>query len=381
MSAKPRRLRPRPGQPTAAKRGAAPARPGRTIALFAAAVVLAIAGLIYAVTRPTQPAPAAAAKPGPAPTPPTAPAKGPRASFARAYNFGRAAADSMVDCRIALTNTGTATLEISEVRPGCGCMKAGDWTRQIAPGQSGLVNIRLDTRNYTGNFAKSVFLTCNDPAQTNLMIEVQGYIQRALEIMPPSLALNLNSESPSNQASVRLINHLDTPLGIFNPRSSLTNVELQIVTNQAGKEYQLLARTLPPAPTSRQVGQVTLSTTSPDLPTTNLNLFVNYQQVVETIPIQLRLPPGPLSAAATLNAWVRNNGTNPLAITQAEVNAPGVTVKYEDDPFNRGIAFKVELPAGFQAPAGSNLELSIRTTHPQHPLVRIPLVPSPAPPR
>lgn len=382
MSAKPRRLRPRPTPSGKSRRGADPTNPGRTIALFAAAVALVAAALVYAVTRPTPPAASAAAKPTPSQaTPPPAPANGPRASFAPAYNFGRAAADSMVDCRIAITNTGTAPLEITEVRPGCGCMKAGEWTRQIAPGQTGTVAIRLDTHHYTGNFAKSVFLTCNDPARTNLMIEIQGYVQRALEITPPSLVLNLNSETPSNQASVRLLSHLDTPLGLFNPRSSLTNVELQLITNQPGKEYQLLGRSLPPTPTLRQVGQVTLATTSPDMPMTNLNVIVNYQQVVETIPYQLRVPGGPLAAPTTLNAWVRNNGTNALAITQAAVNAPGVAVKYEDDPLNRGIAFKVELPAGFQAPANTNLELTIHTTHPLHSLVRIPLVATPAPPR
>ncbi|MFM1767663.1 MAG: hypothetical protein RJA22_192 [Verrucomicrobiota bacterium] len=379
MSSKPRRLRPASRSPRSGKNTPAPGpSPGRGLLLFVVAVVVAGAALVYAVTRPAKPG--ATATPRPVAATPAPPANGPRASFARTYNFGRAQADSLIDCRIAITNSGNAPLEITSVQPGCGCMKAGEWTRQIAPGQSGTIPIRLDSRQYTGNFAKSVFVTCNDPAQTNLMIEIQGYLQRALEITPPSLALNLNSESPSNQASVRLVSHLDTPLGVFNPRSSLANVELQLVTNQPGKEYQLLARTLPPLPTIRQVGQVTLSTTSPDMPLTNLNLFVNYQQVVEPIPFQLRLPATPPAAPATLNAWVRNNGTNPLAITEAKVNAPGVTVTHEDDPLNRGIALKVQLPAGFQPPAGTNLELTVTTTHPRHPVVRIPLVPTAPPP-
>lgn len=382
MSSKHRRLKPRSANSHSQGRASSGANTAsRAVLIFALALLAAFAAVVYAVTRPA-PSPRAATnptKPPAAPNPatpktPPRPANGPRIEYARAYDFGRAPGDSMVDCTFVLTNAGNAVLEISEVRPGCGCMKTNGWTRQIAPGRTGTVGIRLDTRHYTGNFAKSVFVTCNDPQQTNVMLEVRGYIVRPLEITPPTVVLSLNSETPSNQASVRLVGHLDTPVHVFDPKSSLPNLALELQTNQPGKEYQLLARTVAPFPTASQQGQVTLSTSLSNQPTTNLNVFINYQAVLQAIPYQLRLPAPPLAAAATLNAWVRNNGTNPLAITEAVVNAPGVAVDQKDDPANRGIALTLNFPAGFQAPAGTNLELTVRTSHPLHPLLRIPIL-------
>src|SRR5262249_11570385 len=88
-------------------------------------------------TAPPAAAPTAIASPAPPRAP--APVTGPRAQFASTtYDFGKANGDDFVDCRFTYTNTGIATLELSEVSPGCGCMKVQDWTRKLEPGQSGV---------------------------------------------------------------------------------------------------------------------------------------------------------------------------------------------------------------------------------------------------
>src|SRR5207247_4914053 len=141
-------------------------------------------------------------------------------------------------CLFVFTNTGTASLELTEVSPGCGCMQAGAWTRQIAPGQTGNIPVRLDTSHYTGRFAKSVFVTCNDASQPKQILEIKGYVWRPLEITPFSAVINLSAETPSNSASVRVLSHLDEPITLSDLQVSLTNLAVGLQTNQAGKEYQ-----------------------------------------------------------------------------------------------------------------------------------------------
>lgn len=360
-----------PGGPRSPRRG----RPFLWIA-----VALIAAGIVYAVTRnkpasnQTVAAPAATNKP-PSPTPPAAPTTPtPRAEFARIFDFGRAAGDSLVDCLFTITNVGTAPLLISNVSPGCGCMRVGDWAREIAPGQSGSIPVKLDTRNYTGGFAKSVFMNCNDPSQPSVMLEIKGQIWRPIEITPPTAVINLTPETPSNSTSVRVLNHQEEPLLLSELRSTLTSLAVELQTNQPGKEYQINVRTVPPFPTMRQQGQISFKTSATNIPSTNLFAIVHYQPTVQAIPFHLRLPSSPLATEFTGMAWVRNHGTNPVSVTEAAVNVPGVNVTQEDDPPNRGIKLTLKFPIGFQGPPGTNAELVIKTTHPQHPELRVPIL-------
>src|SRR5262249_19508607 len=137
------------------------------------------------------------------------------------------------------TNTGIATLELSEVAPGCGCMKVQDWTRQLEPGQSGVINVRYDSHHYTGPFAKSIFVTCNDPSNPKPMLEIKGYVFRPIEISPFSAAITLTAEHPSNATSVKIISHVDEPLILSPPISSNPALVPELRTNQPGKEYEL----------------------------------------------------------------------------------------------------------------------------------------------
>src|ERR1044071_6693305 len=58
----------------------------------------------------------------------------PRIEFAsRVFDFGKVSAGELVRHDFVFTNTGTASLEITDVRPGCGCTTAGPWDRQVPP--------------------------------------------------------------------------------------------------------------------------------------------------------------------------------------------------------------------------------------------------------
>ena len=132
MSAKNRRSRPRnphprPYQAISPRRQA----DGRKKLFLWLTMALGAGVIVYAATGPMRARKAAAAAPAPR-------AAGPRIQFASTvYDFGKATGDDQVDCRFVFTNTGTALLEVSDVSPGCGCMKAGEWARSTHAGTFG----------------------------------------------------------------------------------------------------------------------------------------------------------------------------------------------------------------------------------------------------
>ena len=350
-------------------------------------VVVAGAAALYAAfapkpnpkPSPTTPPPAKPTAPPQAAKPP-APIDGPRIQFAtRDYDFGKAVGDDQVDCVFVFTNTGIATLEVKDVSPGCSCMKAGEWTRKVEPGKTGIISVRYDSRHYTGGFAKSVFVTCNDPTDQKPMLQIKGTVWRPLEITPPSAVLNLSAESPSNATAVRIISHMDEPVTVSDLATTSKGLTVALQTNQPGKEYQINVTTPPPWPTNAQQAQIMFKTSVSNMPVVNVPLFVNLQAVVVAIPNQLRLPPPPQTNSFSTSVIIRNNGTNVLALSEAAVNAPGVTATIAEVLPNRQMTVSVAFPAGFEITPGENVELRIKSNHPQFPVITVPITQTPRP--
>src|ERR1700738_2777670 len=98
-------------------------------------LVLAGALTAFAAENPAA-APPSASPPPAAPVPPiattaAAPAQatnvGPKIQFAMPiYDFGKTQSGELVKYTFSFTNIGDATLEVTDVRPSCGCTTAGD---------------------------------------------------------------------------------------------------------------------------------------------------------------------------------------------------------------------------------------------------------------
>src|SRR5712675_3135449 len=76
--------------------------------------------------------------------PPTV--SGARIAFAATdFNFGKVDSGSLVKHDFVFTNTGDQVLEVTAVRPGCGCTTAGEWDTKVEPGQTGTIPIQFNS--------------------------------------------------------------------------------------------------------------------------------------------------------------------------------------------------------------------------------------------
>src|ERR1043166_1490508 len=306
---------------------------------------------------------------------PTPATPGPRIQFAKSvYDFGKVNGDDLVNCLFLFTNAGSAVLELSDVSPACGCMKIGAWTHKIDPGKDGSISVQYDSHHYTGHFAKSVFVTCNDSNQPKPILEITGEVWRPVEIVPPYGTINLNAEIPSNSASVRIISHLDQPLLITNILNDNAALPVELRTKDPGREYQLVVTTAPPFPTTTIQGHVTLKTTATNIPEFSISTRANVLPVVMPIPYLIRVPPLPLTNAWPYTVWVRNNSTNQISISDPTVNAKDVTAEIKEDQPGKEFSVALKFPAGFDVAPGENVELSVKTSHPKVPVIKVPVV-------
>jgi hypothetical protein len=299
---------------------------------------------------------------------------GPKIVFATpVHDFGQIKGGAVVKHAYVFTNVGGATLEVTNVHASCGCTTAGEWTRQVAPGMTGSIPIQFNSGNFSGAVGKSITVTCNDTSQPTVMLQIKGNIWKPIDVTPQFAVLNVTSDAPSNATTVRIVNNEETPLTLGAPESSNPAFGVELRTNKPGKEFHLIVRTAGPLPAGNAQGQITVRTSSTNLPAISLTAWANVQQAVTVMPAQVTLPAGPLANPVPSTITIRNNGTNTLALSEPVGNAKGVEVRVQEIQPGRVFTLTANFPPGFEVAQGEKVELSVKTSHPQFPVIKVPV--------
>ena len=306
-------------------------------------------------------------------------APAPKISFgSTVYDFGKASSGELVRHDFVFTNTGTATLEIAEVRPGCGCTTAGAWDKIVLPGQTGRIPLQFNSTGFGGGVSKSATVTCNDPEQPSISLQISGTIWKPIEVTPTMASFIYQSEGQTNETkTLRIVNNADEPLTLREVQCSNKSFQTELKTITPGKEFELLVTAIPPFATPSAFASITVKTSSAKAPVLTLSAYVTVQAPVTLMPEQLFLPPGPFTNDVTLSVTVRNNSSNALALSDLKLDIPGSKVAVQEMKPGRVFALHVTFPAGFGIKPDQKVELTGKSDHPKFPLLRVPIYQSP----
>ncbi len=272
------------------------------------------------------------------------------------------------------TNIGTATLEILDVRPGCGCTTAGTWDRKVEPGKTGSIPLEFNSSNFGGSVLKQATVTCNDPAQSNVVLHIKGTVWKPIDIVPMMAVFNVSDETQTNDTKVvRIVSNLDEPLSLSDLQCTNRSFRAELKTLQPGKEFDLYITALAPFTSPSFIAPVTLKTSSTNMPLINVSAYVVVQQPVIVTPNQILLGPGPFTNAVRQVVSIRSVGTNALVLSDASVSVPGAAVKVQETQPGRAFNLAVDFPVGFQIKPGEAVELSVKSNHPKFALIKIPV--------
>ena len=305
-------------------------------------------------------------------------AAGPKIVFAtKLYDFGRARAGELAKCTYVFTNMGDQMLILTNVQPQCGCTAAGDWTRQVEPGKTGSIPIQFNTANYNGPVFKQVTVTCNDKSQLTLFLQLKGTVFKPIDINPNLAVLNIPPDAETGSVVVTITNNTEEPLTLSSPESNNRAFAAELKTIQAGKGYQLIISVVPPLPPGSVQGQISMKTTWTNMPVLNVSTYANVQPSILVIPSHITLPPAPLANAQTPSVMIQNNGTNMLTLSEPMVNAQGVETQIKETEAGRKFAALVTFPQGFEIPPGQHVELTVKSSNPKFPVVKVPVTQMP----
>jgi len=265
-------------------------------------------------------------------------------------------------------------LEIKDVRPGCGCTATGRRDRLVEPGKTGIIPLEFNSANFGGTIAKSASVTCNDPGQPNVLLQITGIVWKAIEVMPTLAVFHVMSENQSNETRVvRIVSNVDEPLMLSDLECTNRTFKAELKTIRPGREFEVHITAVPPFSSQMIIGPVSLKTSLAKVPTINLSAYVIIQEPVVVAPNSIFLPVGALTNATRRDVMIRSNGTNTLALSEPAVNVPGGEVRLAEAVPGSVFSLAVTLPAGFEMKAGQTVEVTVKSSHPKYPLIKVPV--------
>ena len=339
---------------------------------LACAVGLLVLGMAISDAQPTSAPPVAATS--------STNGVGPKIQFATPiYDFGRVRSGELVKYTYVFTNTGDRMLMVTAVQPGCHCTTAGEWTKQVEPGQTGNIPIQFDTVGNNGPVGRQVTVTCNVPNQPSTLLQIRGSVYRAIDFNPPMALLNLPPDGESASIVVTITNNTDEPLALSDPEINNRMFTAQLTTNTPGKSYQLRVSVVPPVSAGYVPGQINLRTGWTNPAVVTLPVGASVQPPIVVIPSYITVQAGPLANAVTNSVTIQNNSTNAVQLSDPVVNVPGVEAQIKETQPGKSFTAMLAFPQGFEIPRGLNVELSVKSSNPRYPLVKVPVMQLPRP--
>ena len=273
-----------------------------------------------------------------------------------------------------IKNEGDAPLEISKVRPACGCTVAGAYPKTIEPGQTGKFPFSVNSNKLRGKYAKSITISSNDPVTPALKLKIRGECKRYVEVLPTNANFGKVTTNEPQERVLTITNNTDQPLQIKMTKTEDKVFKFDLVEKKAGQNYELHIKMEPPYIPGAPRGVTTLVTNIEKQKDIRINASARIPERLEVTPSVISMSP---------ERYKDRGYSRPIRFTNygsTPVNLLGVT---SDDPQSIQVAFKertagraytinVDMPAGY-SPPGTGRTITLKTDDPKKPIITVPV--------
>lgn len=293
------------------------------------------------------------------------------------YNFGKVSSGEYVKHIYSVTNTGTEELIISNVHPACGCTTAGTFTRHIAPGSVGSIPIQFNSSRYSGTVVKTIDVYSNAKNQPHATLRLTGAIWKAINVSPQPAYVDVSPDSSSPASTVvHIVNESEQPLVLSNIVTSRRGITTALQEVHPGKEYSLTVTVAPPFEVGSVPCFVTMKTSLHAMPQLSVTVVVNRREAVQVSPNRLMLS-APVAHWVTNNVFIASHDFPNFELSSPICSDNRIRLTLQRLNPHRGFySLWVSIPPDYQEPSGQAVEITLKTNHPRHPLIRIPVMQS-----
>ncbi len=281
-----------------------------------------------------------------------------------------------------IANEGDAPLELTDVKPACGCTVA-KFDRVIPPGKTGYVTIKLETANFGGPISKPVAVFTNDPENPKIQLVAKAEIRPYLG-MNPGYARFIYVQGEQLRPIPQVLWAEDGSdihvVGVKSPYEHLSvkyreASEEERDPDHAGMQWAFDVELDPNAPVGALRDYVEVTVDHPKQKTMRIPIsgFVRPRQHVTPQKIDFGVLDGealPLQRVVDFTNFI----TKGIEVTSTESGIEGLSVRVEQVGRRDGHRFKLMLTVGPEIPKGEfKSVLKLHITDEQTQVVEVPI--------
>ncbi|MGE5234731.1 MAG: DUF1573 domain-containing protein [Acidobacteriota bacterium] len=250
-------------------------------------------------------------------------------------DFGVVSKGQKIKASFLVKNTGTAPLEIPQVRPTCGCTVAS-FDKTVPPGGTGKIDAEVDTTGFNGPITKALLVFSNDPDNPQVNLVIKADVRAAIEVLPRSLLrFNVLQGEPATEKVVLVgsnglqfkVTGVDTAGGPY----KVTYRQLEgkeLVPEQKGSQWEVTVNVPADAKEGMLNQKITVATDAAKAPTVDLNVSGVVRPIVQVIPGQINFGTVPGDAPVGRNVILINNRQgSQLELTDVKIDNPNFTTE------------------------------------------------------
>lgn len=295
---------------------------------------------------------------------------------------GTVAQGVMVDAVFDLVNEGDAPLSVKAVRPTCGCTVA-DFDREIAPGATGQVKAKLDTKDFAGPISKSILVMTDDPQNPTVTLVIKADIRPYVQILPrPLIRFNAVQHEPMSQTFIVAGADPEQRIDIKSVVSSVpfiaTSVrplgEEELIKGKSKSQYEVTISLTDQTPVGPVNAVLTVNTDVKEAPQIPVKVYGVVRALIHVTPSQVQYGSVEAKTRPGRNLIVVNNRTDgtKVEVTGAKIDDPAFEVQVAT--IEEGRRYQVTVVVKADADPGSrNATLTLTTTDEDFPTVTVPV--------
>jgi Protein of unknown function (DUF1573) len=295
-------------------------------------------------------------------------------------DFGVVPKGEKIKATFDVHNKGTAPLEITAVRPTCGCTVAS-FDKEVPPGGVGKIHAEVDTTAFNGPITKAIIMFSNDPATPNANLVIKAEVRSWVEVLPRPLArFNVLQGEPATEKMTLVeadggtfkVTGIDTGGGPYKVAYHELP-EKERLPNQKGSQWEVTLTVPADAAEGMLNNKILVKTDSPKAPEVPISVTGIVRPIIQVIPGEIDFGTVPGDAPVGRNIILINNrqGTN-LELTKVEVDSKDFTT--EVIPLQAGQRYQVAVSMQPGIAKGSQkATLKISTNDPSRKFIEVPI--------
>lgn len=297
-------------------------------------------------------------------------------------DFGNMKQNESRDTAVTVTNEGAGLLHIREVDADCGCTIPTLAKKELAPGESTVIDINFNSKKFHGNVLKLVHVYSSDPDQPVVDVILTANVFAPLLVDPANQRTGF-SQSAQGERLTNRITFTATELSLLEieaGRSRKGLFEINCINNFEGNpQVAVMEVTVPEdMPTGRQRDSVRVKTNVEETPYVDIELscWVVRKLAVSHEAVNFRYQ-SDLSQKIRLTPFAKGLE---FKITGAEVDLPEISVTVDNTIPNlealvrlSGTAITSDDPRAVKSNGRIEGTLTIHTDLPDLPTIEIPV--------